>query len=127
RLRTRTAAASRSGGSRAWSSSSRVPESRSDSGDRAHQRPADLLAAARAPAAQQLDLELVHRVDVRVAQLDRAAEHRVPVEQLLLVDDLEHGRDRALVLLDDRTEQAVVLDEREVVGRDVEARLRESH
>ena len=56
----------------------RVAERRGDAGDRAEERPAYALAARRrvavAVAAEQLDLDRVHRVDVRVAEADRALE-----------------------------------------------------
>ena len=60
-----------------------------------------------APALQQLDLDRVHRVDVGVAQPDRLLEHRVAVEQLPRLDDLEHGVARAVVLVAQRAEDAL--------------------
>ena len=73
-------------------------------------------AAARlvpaAVAAEQLDLDGVHRVDVRVAELDRAAQHRLPLEQPRDARRGEDARDRPRVLLFDRREQAVVAHER---------------
>ena len=45
------------------------------------------------------------------------------VEELAGLDDLEHGRDRGLVLGPDRLVQAHVLDELEVAGGDLEAGL----
>ena len=74
-----------------------VAQRRGDAGDRAQERRADELALlvglGRAVAAQQLDLDRVHRVDVRVAQPHRALQHRVPVEQLVRLDD-RRGRRR---------------------------------
>ena len=74
------------------------------------------LVAGLAPAAEELDLDRVHRVDVGIPEPDRALHDRVAVEQLARLDDLEHGRDRALVLGADRLVQARVLDEVEVAG-----------
>ena len=86
---------------------------------------------AGAVAAEQLDLDRVHRVDVGVADPDRAADDGAPLEQPLLADDREHRGDRALVLGGDRAEEALrvelVRDELEVLARDLEARLRERH
>ena len=89
------------------------------------------LLVARAVAAEQLDLDRVHRIDVRVADPDRAADDRAPLEQPLLADDREHRSDRALVLGGDRAEEALRLelgrDELEVLAGHLEARLRERH
>ena len=60
---------------------------------------------AGAVAAQQLDLDRVHRVDVGVAQVDRAAQHRLALEQAADARRGEHARDRARVLGLDRLEQ----------------------
>ena len=43
-----------------------------------------------APALQQVDLHEVHRVDVGIAQLDRALQRRIGIEQLAAVLDGEH-------------------------------------
>ena len=51
------------------------------------------LAAARPP--QQLDLHQVDRIDVRVADVDRAAEHRVVADQLAVAGHGEHRGDGA--------------------------------
>ena len=79
----------------------RVPQRRRDPGDRAQQRPPRRLVAA-APGAEQLDLDRVHRVDVRVPQPDRALDDRMAVEQLVGLDDREHRVDRPLVLRGER-------------------------
>ena len=42
-------------------------------------------------ASQQLDLDGVHGIDVRVTQCDRALELRVAIEQSFRLDDLEHA------------------------------------
>ncbi len=78
-------------------------------------------------AAQQLDLECVHRVDVWVAQRDRAQQHRLAFEQPLHTCRCVHARDRARLLLLENSEQARVADEREIPSRDRQARLRERH
>ena len=51
---------------------------------------------------EQLDLDRVHRVDVRVAELDRPLDDRVTVEQLARLDDREDRRHRPPVLRLDR-------------------------
>ena len=51
-----------------------------------------------APALQQVHLHEVHRIDVGVAQLDRALQCRIGIEQLAAVPDGEHLRARRLVL-----------------------------
>ena len=59
----------------------------------------------RGSAREQLDLDRVHRVDVRVPQLDRAAHHRVALEQLVAPRRSEDGRDRQRVLPCERAKQ----------------------
>src|SRR5437763_13759146 len=59
-----------------------------DAGDGARQRPADRLplglgSCGVAPGAQQLGLDRIHRIHVRVAKLDAALDGRVAVEQPL--------------------------------------------
>src|SRR5687768_9664040 len=44
-----------------------------------------------AESAQQLDLDDVDRVDIRVADVDRAPQHRIFFEQSGVAGDLEHG------------------------------------
>ena len=82
-------------------------------------------------APEELDLDRVHRIDVRVAERDRALDDRLPVEQLARPHDREHRGDRTLVLGCDQIEDAVALgaglDELEVALGDVEARLRKGH
>ena len=86
---------------------------------------------AAAPGAQQLDLDRVHRIDVRVAQPDRALHDRVAVEQLVRLDDREHRVDRAPMLVGERRPEPVAIGsrrhERDVGLGDLEARLRERH
>ena len=61
------------------------------------------VASPRTVRGEQLDLDRVHRVDVRVAELDRPLDDRVAVEQLARLDDREHRRHRPPVLrLDQR-------------------------
>ena len=60
---------------------------------------------AGAVAAEQRHLHGVHRVDVRVAQVDRAAQHRLALEQAADARRGEHARDGARVLGLDRLEQ----------------------
>ena len=80
---------------------------------------------------QELDLDRVHRVDVRVPQAHGTLDHRLAVEQRVLLDDLEHRGDRPRVLVLERGEEThglrALRDEREVAARDLEARLRERH
>ena len=59
--------------------------------------------------------------------MDGALDDRVAVEELLRLDDLLDRLDRPLVLRADRLVQARVVDEVEVAGRDLEARLRQRH
>ena len=68
-----------------------VAKGRRDPGDRAEQRPRRRLVAA-AIATQELDLDRVHRIDVRVAKADRPLENRLALEELRAPDDLEHER-----------------------------------
>src|ERR1700730_13450674 len=75
-----------------------------DPGDRAQER-AERLHLAAAEAVEQLDLERVHRVDVRVSQPHGALNYRLPVEERLGLDDLEHRRDGLGVLLLERAEE----------------------
>src|SRR5262245_11683688 len=56
-----------------------------------------ILAAAGAPALQQVHLHEIHRVDVRIAQADGALHGRVEIEQLTAVAYREHLRARPLV------------------------------
>lgn len=59
------------------------------------QRGPDLLVGRRPHAPEQLDLEQVDRIDVRVADVDRPAQHRVRLEQPGVPSDGEHGVDGA--------------------------------
>ena len=79
----------------------RVAQRRRDARDRAEQRQTRRLVA-RTVAAQQLDLDRVHRIDVRVPQVDRPLHDRLAVEQPLDTRRAQHARDRELVLAFDR-------------------------
>ena len=78
-------------------SSAGVAERRGDPGDRAEKRPRRALVPG-AVCAQELDLDRVHRVDVRVPQPHRPLDHRMAVEQRLGLDDRQHRFDGARVL-----------------------------
>src|SRR5689334_15309831 len=56
-----------------------------------------ILAAAGAPALQEVHLHEVHRVDVRIAQADGALHGRIEIEQLTAVTYREHLRAGPLV------------------------------
>ena len=63
-----------------------------------------LVGLPAAIAAQQLDLQVVQRVEVGKAVADAARERRIVVEQRRLPRDREHVRDRARVLGGDARE-----------------------
>ena len=73
-----------------------VAEPRGDPGDRAEERAASLgallLVLGAAVAAEQLDLDRVHRVDVRVAQATERCSDGMAVEQLSRPRRSEHAR-----------------------------------
>ena len=93
----RTPRRARGAGPLACTPLSRVAKGCRDPGDRAKQRsPCRLVACP--PGTQQLDLDRVHRIDVRVAEADRALDDRVAVEQLVCLDDRQHCLHRAPVL-----------------------------
>src|SRR6516162_6404534 len=75
-------------------------QSLGDAADAREQRREQLavLAAARAPALQQVHLHEIHGIEVGVAQADGALHGRIEVEQLAAVADGEHLRARPLVL-----------------------------
>ena len=83
---------------------------------------------AGAVAAQQLDLHRVHRVDVGVAQIDRAAQDRLALEQPRRRPSRRARRRRAR-----SCSSSIACEERsgrgraEVAARDRQARLRERH
>src|SRR5262249_20870785 len=107
-----------------------VAEGGRDAGDRPSERKPRAPVAG-AVAAQELDLDRVHRVDVGVPDPDRPPDGRAPLEQPLLADDREHGRHGALVLSGDRAEERKGLEavwhELEVLAGYLEARFRERH
>ena len=70
-------------------------------GDRAEERPGRGLVT-RAVRGEELHLDRVHRVDVGVAEPDRALEDGVAVEQVAGLDDGEHRLDRPRVLVLDQ-------------------------
>ena len=89
------------------------------------------LVAGVAEAAQQLDLDRVHRVDVGVAQLDRALHDRVAVEQLV-APRRSRAPPRPCARAPRRSRPRAGRGRRrrhelEVAARDLEARLRERH
>src|SRR5205085_10791013 len=97
-----------------------------DARDRAQERSSGLLVTA-AEASQQVDLQGIEWIDVRIPQADRALQNRLPVEELLRLRNLEHRGCRALVLGADRLPKPVVADELQVSLGDLDARLRERH
>src|SRR5215204_4140470 len=107
-----------------------VPQSGGDPAYRAEKRPGRRLLAGAIPA-QELDLNRVHRVDIRIPEPDRALQDGMAVEELPRLDDPEHARDSALVLSEDRSEEPLAIrrgrDELEVALGDLEARLGEGH
>ena len=102
-----------------------MPAIERSSGRRTRSRSAS--DAAGAIAAQKLDLDGVHRIDVGVAQSDGLLDDCVSIEEVLRTDDSPHGVDGEGVLLGDRREEARVVHEVEVPLGDLEARLRQSH
>ena len=75
-----------------------VPEPGGDAVDRHVDAALDAgVLAALAVAVQQLDLDVVERVEIGEAVADRALEERIGVEQLVLAGDLEQRRDARLV------------------------------
>ena len=81
-----------------------VAERGRDACDRAEERQLGG-RVARSVAAEQLDLHRVHRVDVGVAQIDRPAQDRLPLEQAADARRGQDARDRALVLALDLVEE----------------------
>ena len=109
-----------------------VAERGGDAGDRAEQRPLGARSSPRAVAAQQLDLDRVHRVDVRVAQLGSSAAATGWRSSSAVASTISStAADGALVLGRDRGRRAgsgsARRDEVEVAARDLQARLRERH
>ena len=99
-------------------------------GDRPEQWPPRRFVAA-APGMEQLDLDRVHRIDIRVTQADRPLHDRVAVEELVRLDDRQHRGHRSPVLGRQRLPESLPIvscrHERDVRLRDLEARLRERH
>src|SRR5690606_5276663 len=78
------------------------------------------------PAAQQIDLQEAHRIDVGVAQAYRAPQRFLLRQQLVPPGQVEDQTDAALVLLpDDRKELVVQGRQPRVVRGDLDAGLRE--
>src|SRR5438105_13871673 len=77
--------------------SARVPQRRRDPRDRSEQRQLSRLVA-RAMPAQELDLHRVHRIDVRIAELDRATQDRLALEQPRDTCGRQNTASRPLVL-----------------------------
>src|SRR5574337_2083879 len=65
------------------------------------------IGLARAVAAQELDLQVIERIEIRKAVANAARKRRVLFEQRLLSGDREIVRARARVLGDDAREYAI--------------------
>src|SRR5262249_48942768 len=94
----------------------RIAKGGGDARDRAAERESRALGA-RAVAAQELDLDRVHRVDVGVPDPDRPPDHRAPLEQPFLADDGENRAHSALVLGGDVGEERLGA---ELLGHELE-------
>ncbi len=84
----------------------------------------------RSEPAQQLDLQQVDRIDVGIAHVDRAAQHRVVLEQVAVSGDVEHHVDGALQPRPQRRAEILLVRRHEVaivVRGDIGVRLGERH
>src|SRR3954462_5935642 len=88
------------GGGRGYAGSAAVAQSGGQAVDRQVDRPAGALVRLPcAIAAQQLDLQVVERIEVREAVANGALERRIVLEQAVLARDGEHEGDGARVLV----------------------------
>src|ERR1700679_2185662 len=112
--------------------SPRVAQARSDAADGSGDGSVDFVGIfAGSLAAQQVDLDEAHGVDVGIAQDDGAGQDRVRFEQVALICDGEDGVARALEFLfehgEDALAQRCIGDQRGVERGDAEVGLSEGH
>jgi hypothetical protein len=85
------------------------------------------VALAGAPALQQVDLHQVHRIDIRITQLDRALQRGIRVQELIALRDQQQVRSGELVLATHLVEEAQqrLRSQHVVRGGNVQVRARQ--